>query len=97
MGKGKVFEKTSAEIESFGIDYTDRLSNEIIQNDTISTSVWSVPAGITSVIDAVDQNSTRVTIKVSGGTDGENYVLLNTITTNGGRTLADDIIIRVRD
>ena len=92
-----IFRKTAAEVETFGIDYTDRLSNEIITNDAIATSEWTVPAGITQDSDAIDQSDTRAVITLSGGTDGENYTLVNVVVTAGGRTLEEEIVIQVRD
>lgn len=92
-----VFRKTSTEVETFGIDYRDRLSNEIVQNDTISTSDWSAEDGITIVTDAIDSSNRRTTVKVSGGTSGERYTLTNTVVTAAGRTLVEAIDIIVRD
>jgi len=91
----KVFRKTADEIETFGIDYSDRLSNAIFQNDTIDTTSWTVPDGITKDSDTKDKQNTRTTIMVSGGTSGDRYTLTNLVTTVGGRTLEEDIVIVV--
>lgn len=91
-----VFRKRPTEIESYGIDYTDRLSNEIYTNDTIASSDWSVPTGITESADAIDQSNTRATILLSGGTNGTQYTLTNTVITNSGRTLVEKLIIEVQ-
>ena len=53
--------------------------------DTISNSLWVVPAGLSKESDTHDGGS--VTIWLSGGTDGETYELLNRITTAEGRVL----------
>jgi len=92
-----IFRKTAAEVESFAATYIDRLSNEIFQNDTISQSTWTVPAGIESELEAIDQGDTRVTIMVSGGTNGTDYLLGNLVVTAAGRTLEAEIVIQVRD
>lgn len=96
MAAKNVFRKTPDEIETFGIDYTDRLSNEIITNDTISTSIWTVPTGITKDAEAIDQVTTRATIMLSGGTAGTDYTLTNVVTTAAGRDLEEEIVIQVR-
>ncbi len=96
MAKNK-FRKTPEEVETYGIDWTDRLSNEIITNDTIETSDWDVPDGITPDSDAIDQADTRSTITLSGGTIDTDYTLVNTVVTAGGRTLEEAITIQVRD
>lgn len=60
--------------------------------DTISTSAWIVPSGITNVTDT--KTTTTTTIWLSGGTIGSFYDLTNRIVSVGGRT--DDRTIRVR-
>ena len=61
-------------------------------SDTISTSVWTVPDGITKVSDS--NTSTISTIWVSGGTLGVEYSLVCHITTAAGRQ--DDRTVRIR-
>ncbi len=53
-------------------------------SDTISTSNWTVPSGITK--DSSTNTTTTATIWLSGGTAGEEYLLINRITTAAGRT-----------
>ncbi len=59
--------------------------------DTISTSTWSVPAGITE--DSSSNTTTTATIWLSGGTAGASYDLINSIVTAAGRK--DDRTIRI--
>lgn len=47
--------------------------------DTISTSTWTVPTGLTKVSDT--KTTTTTTILLSGGTVGESYSLVNHIVT----------------
>jgi hypothetical protein len=61
--------------------------------DTISTSVWIVPAGITAGV--TTNTDTTVTIFLSGGVDGVRYDLTNTITTAAGRTYEQLISVYV--
>ena len=53
--------------------------NKWLGSDTIATSVWIVDSGITKVSDSKDSTST--TIRLSGGTAGNNYTVTNKITT----------------
>ncbi len=62
--------------------------------DTISTSTWTVPTGITKQSDT--NTTTAVTIWLTGGTAGTNYELTNRITTAAGRTQDVTITIMVR-
>ena len=52
--------------------------------DTISTSTWVVPSGITKVVDS--KTTTTATIWLSGGTIGTLYQVTNRIVTALGRT-----------
>lgn len=64
-----------------------------LDGDTISTSTWIVPSGIT---DGTKSNtSTTTTIWLSGGAAGERYRITNRITTAGGRTDDRSITVRV--
>ena len=66
-------------ILDYSIDWSDWLDT-----DEISTSTWTVPAGITKTDES--NTTTIATIWLSGGTAGTTYSLLNRITTTGGRT-----------
>ena len=55
-----------------------------LQGDTIATSTWIVPAGLTK--DSDSKTTTTATVWLSGGVEGESYVITNRITTAGGRT-----------
>ena len=65
------------------LDYTVDWE-EWLDTDTISTSTWSVPSGITQ--DSESESTTTTTIWLSGGTDGFVYACKNTIVTTNGRT-----------
>ncbi len=85
------FDKDPDEILDFTIDWSDWLPS----GDTISTSAWNVPAGITEVSKSSD--TTKVWIFLSGGIDGDEYKLTNTITTAGSRTAQRTIQIKVAE
>jgi len=77
-----------------------------LQSETISTSTWTIPSGITKDSDdkaavtiqgVVYAINTVATIWLSGGTAGTDYALTNKIVTSGSRTLEHTILIKVRD
>lgn len=65
-----------------------------LQGDTIATSTWIVPSGLTS--EAESNTGTLATIKLSGGVMGRNYFVTNRITTTtSGETEDRSIEIRI--
>ena len=75
----ETFFKDPDSVMDFAVDWSDWLDS-----DTISTSTWAVPTGITN---DTDTNTTTVaTIWLSGGTIGKQYTLTNRIVTAAGRT-----------
>lgn len=82
-----VFSRDPDSVLDYLIDWTAWLDT-----DTIATSTWIVPDGITKASDS--HTATTTTIWLSGGTAGTGYPITNRITTAGGRT--DDRTIRVR-
>lgn len=83
--------KDPSEVIDLTIDWSDTLAT----GDEIDTSTWSVPAGITE--DATANTTTTTTITVSGGTDGESYLLTNLIVTTGGKTHEQTRTVSVLD
>lgn len=77
------------------LDYTVDWDNRLLTGETISTSTWVIPTGITKDSDANDD--TTATVWLSGGTAGTNYSLVNRITTSQGRTYDQTITIRVNE
>jgi hypothetical protein len=63
--------------------------------DTIATSAWTVPSGITK--DSDTKTATTVTVWLSSGVAGTKYALTNRITTAGGRTDDRTITISVKE
>ena len=63
--------------------------------DTIVTSTWVVPTGITRVSDS--NGTTTTTIWLSGGTVSHDYELTNRIVTAAGRTEDRTITIQLRE
>jgi hypothetical protein len=65
-----------------------------LAGDVIDTSSWTLPTGIVSGVQS--KTATTTTIWLSGGTAGQDYSILNRITTLGGRTRDQTCTLRVR-
>lgn len=77
------------------LDYAVDWSGWLAENETIQSSAWIVPPGITS--DDDDSTTTSATVWLLGGTAGESYQVTNRITTNQARIDDRTIQIVVRD
>ncbi len=66
-----------------------------LDGDTIATSVWTVPSGLTKVSDT--STTTKTTAWLSGGTADQSYTVTNRITTTGGRTEDRSFIVKVEE
>ena len=82
-----LFEKDPNAVLDYTVDWTAWLDS-----DTISTSTWTVPSGITE--DSSTNDTEIAIIFLSSGTAGEIYSVTNRITTAAGRT--DDRTIRIK-
>lgn len=78
------------------LDYTVSWSDYLAVGETISSSSWTVPSGITQYQSATNTNTTA-TIWLSGGTHGEEYLVTNQITTSAGRIAERSLNIVVRN
>lgn len=63
--------------------------------DTISSSTFSLPDGLTEVSTASTESVTQ--IFVSGGDCGQTYRITNRVVTTGGRTFDKTIRVYVRE
>lgn len=70
------------------IDWSDWLTDLA---DTITSSTWILPTGITGA--NMSHTTTSATIWLSSGTAGQSYTVTNRVVTAGGRT--DDRSIEV--
>lgn len=82
--------KDPQEVLDYRIDWSARLE----EGETISTSTWTVPAGITK--DEDENAAATATIWLSGGTLGETYELVNQIVTSDERTMDQTIRLRIK-
>jgi len=85
----QIFRKDPASVLDYGIDWSDWLDS----GETISTSTWTVPVGITK--DSESNGDTSTLVWLSGGTAGTTYELANKIVTSDGRTVERTIEIIV--
>lgn len=82
--------KDPDEVLDYTIDWLPRT-----QGDTIATSVWSLEDAAGLTIDSSSFTANGTTVWLSGGTAGEVGVLLNRITTTGGRTLDETAAVSI--
>ena len=73
-----IIEKAPVAVLTYTIDWTAWLSGA----DTISTATWTVPSGLTSVLETT--TGYKASIKLSGGTAGSTYDLKCHVVTVGG-------------
>jgi len=80
------FTKDPQAVLDYGFDWSDSDNGGpwLETGDTVSTSTWDVPAGITK--DSDSKTTTATTIWLSGGTVGAKYKITNHIVTVNGRT-----------
>jgi hypothetical protein len=88
MAKTKT--KHPAATLDYTVDWTDWLAL-VTPADTIAAAVWTVPAGITSVLTTI--TTTTAVIWLSGGTSGQSYNISVKITTAAGRI--DDYLLTI--
>ena len=67
--------------------------SEWLDIDTIATSTWTAPTGITA--DSSRNTTTTATVWLSGGTLGATYKVVNHIVTTAGRENDQTFIIRM--
>lgn len=76
---GKIWTKDPDAVVNFTIDWA-----KVLGTDTITTSTFTPDSGLTK--DAASKTDSTSTVKLSGGTLGEDYDVLNRIVTAGGLT-----------
>jgi hypothetical protein len=67
------------------LDYTVDWTGWLLAGETIATSTWVVPVGMTQVTPAPSIAGGKTTVWLTGGTAGQSYVVANHITTSQGR------------
>ena len=90
MADGDTHLKDPNATKDYGIDWASFLAG-----DTIQSSTWIVPAGLTS--SNPSNTSTTTTVWLAGGTLGETYTVTNRVVTAGGRTEDQSLRFYIRD
>ena len=85
----QTFTKDPDAVLDYLVDWSSWLGS-----DTIATSTWVVPSGITK--DSDTNTTTTATIWLSGGDDEASYEIVNRITTAAGREDDRTITVQVR-
>jgi len=76
-------------ILDYGFDWSEWLQTD----ETISTSTWTVPTGVTQA--STQRTDTQTKIFLSGGTVGQTYRITNRIVTNQTRQDDRSILIKI--
>jgi hypothetical protein len=87
----RLYSKDPGEKLKYTFDWVDWLSS----GETISTSSWTVPSGLTKVAEV--NTTTTSTVTLDGGTLGTTYRCKLTITTNQGQIAVRSVDIRVEE
>lgn len=83
--------KDPAAIKDYGLDWTDWLAG-----DELTTSTWESEDDDLELSDDT-LTTTTATVFIAGGQAGQNYTVINTVTTDGGRTDVRRILLPVRE
>lgn len=81
--------KTPDEEKDYGIDWRKWIASGV----TITSSDWTVPSGVTE--ESASISGLYTLIRLSGGTAGQTYELINDIVTSTGEELERAIEVRV--
>jgi hypothetical protein len=87
--------KDPNEVLDYQINWARRVQSSRTPDDTIESSTWIVPDGITSPSDTFTDTTT--TIWLSGGTVDETYELTNRVVTTEGRTMDESVTIKIKE
>lgn len=85
------FLKDPDAVLDFKVDWT----NWLAVAETLTSSSWTVPVGLTTASPAPSNTTTAATIWLSGGTVGTTYTVTNHITSSAGRTDDRSITIQI--
>lgn len=84
----QTFIKDPSAVLDYTVDWTDWL-----EADTISSSSWTIPVGLTK--DSEAATTKKATVWLSGGALAQFYTVTNRVVTAGGRTDERSIVIVV--
>ncbi len=96
MGTKTTFRKDPAAVLDYAIDWSAWLAGpDGTDDDTIQSSSWGAPDGIT--VDDDSNTDSVATVWLSGGTAGQTYQVTNHIVTAAGRETDQTILIVVQE
>ena len=85
--------KDPGDITNWTADYAAEMT---ALSDTLATASWVLPSGITEV--AESNTTTTSSVKISGGTAGQKYDCVNTVTTTtSGETFERTVQLTVKE
>lgn len=84
-----VYRKTATEITDIVFNWEPSLDN----GDYIVTSAWTVPTGITG--SGASSTAYTTIIRLSGGTTGRPYALMNTVTLHSGQKYQSPLSVTI--
>lgn len=87
--------KDPDEVLDYELDWADPETPRLVSGETLLTSTWTVAEGDVVIDSDAFAPTGLATVWLSGGTAGQN-VLLNRVTTSGGRTYDQSVKLRVR-
>ena len=90
-------DKDPDEVLAYTIDWQDSADPVLGTSETISTSTWTVPAGLTK--DSDSKTNTTATVVLSGGTAEVKYQIANKIVTDSSpaRTYERTVNLKVKE
>lgn len=90
--------KDPNEVLDYQLDWADPTNGPRLQTgETLLTSVWTVSQGDVVINSSTFTPGGMSTVWLSGGTDNTKCELLNRVTTSGGRTYDETVVLRIRD
>jgi hypothetical protein len=84
-------EKDPLEILDYQIDWTARLG----PGDSVVSSSWTIGPDAMLVPGSSSRTETSTTIWLSGGALGTTYQVMNSVTTAGGRTMDQTVLLKI--
>lgn len=93
--RGAWAKKDPNEKKDYGFNWAGTIDDPgIAYGDPITASTWDVPSPLVKFSDNFSNGAT--TIWLTGGVDGETYILTNHVTTSGGRNYDESIKLRCK-
>lgn len=87
--------KTPGAAIDYGADWGPTLSK--LGDPTIVSSVWSLISGdVTIGVSGISGGAQETLVRISGGTDGTEAIVKNTVTLSDGQILDEKAFLKIR-